>query len=158
MYLDGVEEASPSDQLDHTVRQLGHVLPQQLPHPLRVLGQLLLYENLETGQGHLAGQGVTPIGAAMLPLPDVIIIIIIIIIIIDIVYYCLLPDVEHDVVITQHRGHREHSTRQSLPQHNYVRPRSLLQSILSFHFGISLLLSYPNVTLNLTSIRFKYGQ
>ena len=84
MYLDGVEEASPPDQLDHTVRQLGHVLPQQLPHPLRVLGQLLLDEHLETGQGNLAGQGVTPIGAAMLTRPDVIIIPVIV------VYYCLL--------------------------------------------------------------------
>ena len=72
-YLDGVEEASPPDQPDHTVRQLGHVLPQQLPHPLSVLCQLLLYQHLETGDSHLAGQGVTPIGAAVLPRPDVII-------------------------------------------------------------------------------------
>ena len=74
LYLDGVEEASPPDQPDHTVWQLGHVLPQQLPHPLRILSQLLLYENLETGYSHLAGQGVTPVGAAMLARPDVIII------------------------------------------------------------------------------------
>ena len=86
LYLDGVEEASPPDQPDHTVRQLGHVLPQQLPHPLRVLVQLLLYEHLETGNSHLAGQGVTPIGAAMLPRPDVIIIILLLFIIV----YCLM--------------------------------------------------------------------
>ena len=74
MYLDGIEEASPPDQLDHTVRQLGHVLPQQLPHPLRILSQLLLNQHLETGNSHLAGQGVTPVGAAVLSWPDVIII------------------------------------------------------------------------------------
>ena len=45
-YLNGIEQTSPPDQLDHTGRQLGHVLPQQLTHLVSVLSQLLLYQHL----------------------------------------------------------------------------------------------------------------
>ena len=67
---DGVEESSASDDGHDIFRKLRQLLLDDVTHCRRVLGQVLLHQDLEALDGDPAGQGVTSVGGPVLTWPQ----------------------------------------------------------------------------------------